>query len=86
MLADDDPASSSGERSLGEEESNHASLCYRCEAHNTQTIKSGLKPMTEFHCDVGMKSVIRAIRKVLLAKILAHVKRNKSLEEGIIGP
>ena len=43
-------------------------------------------PLAEFHCDVGLKSVLRAIRKVLLAKILTQVKMNMSQEEGRVHP
>lgn len=68
---------------MSREAANRGSRCYRCEAHLQKTTKTGFKtPLAEFYCDVGTKSVFRAIRKILLTKILAHVKHNKSLETG----
>ena len=69
------------------EAQNCASRCYRCDAHVSKPTKTGFKtPLTEFHCDIGRKSVFRAIRQVLLAKILTHVKLNKSMELGRVRP
>ena len=82
-LSDDDPASSVGDGSLSMEAApSPTSRCYRCDVHLRKTTKTGFKtPLEVFHCDVGMKSVLRAIRKTLLAKILAHVRLNKTQEE-----
>ena len=81
-LADADPASSEGEGSLSmEAPPSPTSRCYRCDAHCRRKTKTAKTPLAVFRCDVGMKSVLRAIRKTLLAKILAHVKLNKSQEE-----
>ena len=84
--ADNDIASSSEESDLREAQ-NCASHCYRCYAHVKKPTKTGFKtPLAEFHCNVGRKSVFRAIRQVLLPKILTHVMLNKSLEEGRVSP
>lgn len=69
------------------EDQSRASRCYRCDAHLRKPTKTRFKtPLPEFHCDVGLKSVFRAIRKVLLAKVLTHVKLNMSLEQGRVRP
>lgn len=57
--------------------------CSRCETHINKTTKTGVKkPLSQFFCDVGTKSMLRVIRKLLLNKILAHVRANLELEHG----
>lgn len=71
------------EESPSRDSENLAGGCYRCVAHSRKVTKTGTKtPLSKFNCDVGMKSVLRSIRKALLAKIITHVTTLNKAHEG----
>ena len=44
--------------------------CYRCNFREANMTKTRYKrPLAEFNCDVGLKSLLRVIRQILIAKI-----------------